>query len=310
MGLWIVVLGLGCGGAEEAPPATNVAEEVEAPEEEPLADAAPEVEEEAAEEEPGEEPAEPAEAEAAEPEAPEPAAAAPSDAPPPDAPEAAPDAVEDAADGSASAEEEPEEPAEPEPTGPLTYRLDPSKGRLYVLVRYQRGGLGGALGHDHVIVAQGWSGTVTWDQDDPSACAVSIDVPVGGLSVDPGNSRSWEGLDGSTSDGDKSTITKNFSGEKQLFSSRFPDIRYRSSSCQRQGSSVNVTGAITIRGVSKTITLPMTIDASDDSFSASGTFRANHTDFGFKPFRALAGALKNDDGLKFVVNVRGTAASR
>ena len=88
-------------------------------------------------------------------------------------------------------------------TGPARYDLSDSHGRLFVLVRAERGGLFGALGHDHVVVASDFEGTMLWDPADPTTCDVRIEAPVDGLVVDPGSSRSWADFDGETSDGDK-----------------------------------------------------------------------------------------------------------
>ena len=43
------------------------------------------------------------------------------------------------------------------------------------------------------------------------------------------------------------------------------------------------------------------------AFKAKGSTSITHRMFGFDPFVAALGALKNDDSLKLVVDVRGTA---
>jgi polyisoprenoid-binding protein YceI len=189
---------------------------------------------------------------------------------------------------------------------PTTYALAPEKGRLYVVVRYDRDGLLARLGHDHVVVAQRYTGSVTWDPADLSACSVKIDLPVTGLVVDPGSARSWEGLDGETPAADKTTITENFRGPDQLDAARFPKITYRSTSCRRgAGDLVAVTGVLTMHGVEQDLTVPMRISADGATLAASGAFDLDHGDFGMEPFRALGGSLRNDERLSFVVDVRG-----
>jgi polyisoprenoid-binding protein YceI len=188
---------------------------------------------------------------------------------------------------------------------PHAYDLDPRQGRIYVVVRAERGGLFGALAHDHVVVATRFTGTVTWDPDNVAACDVRIQVPVDGLSVDPGAARTWVGLEGTTSDSDKATIKENLSGDRQLDRARFPTITYRSTSCAPAEGGARVTGVMTVHGVERSVTLPMRITANDASFVASGSFDATHADFGMTPFRALAGAIRNEERLSFVVDVRG-----
>ena len=153
-----------------------------------------------------------------------------------------------------------------------------------------------------MIVATSYSGTVRWDPDDASACDVSVVVPVTSLAVDPGSSRGWAGFEGTTSDGDKEAITDNFLGKKQLDAANHSNISFTATRCTAAGE---ITGDLTIRGVSKTIRIAMDIATADGRLTGSGRFTVNHTDFGFSPFKALAGALKNQDLLEFVIDVEG-----
>lgn len=188
----------------------------------------------------------------------------------------------------------------------VDYVLDPGEGRLYVLVRYERGTFAGALGHDHVVVATGWSGTATWSAADPTACAIDVAVPVTGLVVDPGSSRSWAGLEGSTPDRDKQTITENLRSDGQLDASAHPSVRFEARRCDRDGT---VHGRLSIRGVGADVAVPMDVHADGATLTAQGRFSVAHSDFGIRPFRALGGMLRNDDRLEFVVDVRGTRAA-
>jgi polyisoprenoid-binding protein YceI len=192
-------------------------------------------------------------------------------------------------------------PAE-EASGPRTYTLDPSQSKLYVLVKYDRNAT--IPGHDHVVVASTFDGKVTWDPEDPSACDISIEFPVTALTVDPGNSRTWAGLEGETGEGDKGKIRDNLLGKHQLESERFPKISYQSSSCSGSGSSFEVKGELSMHGISKPVTTKMTISAGD-AFAAKGTFTTDHATWGMDPFSALLGALKNDPQLAFTVDVKG-----
>lgn len=184
---------------------------------------------------------------------------------------------------------------------PLDYTLSPGQGRLYVVVRNDPSSLASSLGHDHVIVARDWSGTARWDPEAPSNCAIDVTVPVSGLRVDPGNARSWEGFEGETSDSDKQTITKNFQGRRQLDIENHPEIRFAAREC----TASTMVGQLTIRGRSHTVTVPLRVEADEGGIRARGRFSVNHTDFGFEPYKALAGALRNQNRLEFVIDVRG-----
>jgi len=192
---------------------------------------------------------------------------------------------------------------------PSTYTLDPAQSHLYVIIRNDTSTVASGLGHDHAIVATTFDGTVTWDPEDPSACRIEIGFPVSALAVDPPGYRDRAALDpdGAVDEDAKKQIKKNFQKPSQLNADRYPRIEYRSTSCapSDQAGRFDVTGKLEIRGVGQSITVPMKIDAGSGSFAAQGTFTATHTDFGFKPYTNLLGALRNQNQLEFVVNVKG-----
>ena len=203
------------------------------------------------------------------------------------------------------------EPALPEPApaaGPVTYSLVPKTNALYVVVTYQRGTLGASLAHDHVVVATRYSGTVTWDPSDPSSCAVAVDVPASGLRVDPAGSRAKAGLEGDAPPEDRPTIEENFNSKRQLDSASFPTLTFRAERCAaRADGRFDVTGPLTIHGVSRPTTVAMKITADGESFRASGKLTASHEVFGMSPFSAAMGAVKNAEPLTFSIDLSGEA---
>ena len=195
-------------------------------------------------------------------------------------------------------------PAAPPPRGPTTYTLS-SSSWLYVVLKYDRNTL--IKGHDHVIKATKFDGTVTWSPTDPSACKVDIRVPVSGLSVDPKGARARAGLDGDTNPDDLPKIKENMLTKGQLDASNNPEITYKATRCDGTSGKVKVTGDLRIRGVSKSVTITLNVAEDGSKFSASGSTGISHTMFGFQPFVAALGALKNDDPLKLVLDVSGSA---
>ncbi|MCB9683473.1 MAG: YceI family protein [Alphaproteobacteria bacterium] len=213
--------------------------------------------------------------------------------------------------GFALAEEPTETPAEAAPAEapaapePRTWKLDPSASTLFVLVKHDPNTALSGLAHDHTVAATGWSGTVTWTEGDPSACKVEITVPVSGLVIDPPGLRQRAGLEGDTPDSDKAKISDNMWGSRQLEKDVFPSISFASTSCNGSGSVITVAGNMTIHGVTKAVSLPMTINVSGDTFSAKGTMPSTASAWGFQPFTAAFGAIKNLDELQFTIDVRG-----
>lgn len=204
------------------------------------------------------------------------------------------------ADSSAGA------PAEA-PAAPVRYRLDPAKSWLYVVVYNDTTAMASRMGHDHGIRASTFEGAVTWHMDDASACDVQISFPVTALIPDPAGMRERAGLaaEGAVGEGGLKTIKDNLLSKHQLDSTSFPTISYKSKSCDGTTGKVKVTGDLTIHGVTQPVTLTMNVSADGSTFKASGSTTLLHSSFGFKPFSNLAGALRNKDELKLVVDVVG-----
>ena len=95
--------------------------------------------------------------------------------------------------------------------------------------------------------------------------------------------------------------------KKQLDAENFPQITFRSQSCSGTKKELLVNGELTIRGKSKAVTIPLEIYHGDNSIRAKGTFTAQHSDFGFSPYSAFFGTVKNRQEILFMINAVGTA---
>lgn len=203
--------------------------------------------------------------------------------------------------------QEPAAPAAPS-AGPVTYTLDATKSWLYVVVYNDPSGLASRLGHDHAIKATMFTGKVVWDTANPAACVVDISFPVDTLRPDPPGMRERAGLpaDGAVGEGSLQTIRENFLGKSQLDAANYPTISYKAKTCDGTTGKVKVTGDLTIHGVTKPVTVTLDVKPDPTSFAAAGSFTTTVTNFGFKPFSNLGGALRNKDEIKFVIDVVGT----
>src|SRR5688572_7582115 len=76
--------------------------------------------------------------------------------------------------------------------GPITYKLDPEKSWIYVVVYNENSAMG--MGHDHGVKAMDFTGVVVWDALDPSKCQIDITIPVQKLDPDPPGLREREKL--------------------------------------------------------------------------------------------------------------------
>ncbi len=194
----------------------------------------------------------------------------------------------------------------PAPAAPAAadYTLKASSSSLFVVVRKDPNTLASGLAHDHAVAATGWTGTVHWNPGNVAECKIDITVPVSGLKVDPPGFRAKAGIDvEEVSDGDKGEIAANFQGSSQLDMAKYSTITFQSTSCAQSGDKVQVSGNLTIRGKARPTQVLMAVTADGTTLKASGKFDANHTDWGFNPFSAAFGAVKNQNRLTFVMDL-------
>jgi len=189
--------------------------------------------------------------------------------------------------------------AAPVQAAPVQYQLDAADSVLAVTIYFERDRWSPITAHDHVIQATSFTGTVTWDPEDAGACAVEISFPVTSLVVDPSGARERAKIDpeGTLSDGNKETLLSNMKGKKTLNASTFPTISYRAESCSGTTGAVEVDGVLTVAGTGKSVTVPMQVVVTPQTFSAKGGFDLSHADFGMIPFTYGMGTPKNQERL-------------
>ena len=181
---------------------------------------------------------------------------------------------------------------------PIRYALSPSASELTVRVFKDASSLAARLSHDHVIQATQLSGTFTWSED-PTTCALDVSVPVAGLLVDPPHLRARLGMGAGLSDKEKRDTDKNMRDKAQLWASRFPVITFRSRASAATSGGLRLTADVGVRGMSISRSVDVVVQVTDGRVTIDGGFKARATDFGFRPFSALLGALKNQDEMVF-----------
>lgn len=193
----------------------------------------------------------------------------------------------------------------PPPPAALDYVLDPGNSEIYAQVFKDANTIASGLSHDHIVVASGWNGTVTWNAGDPGQCKVAINVPVSGLDNDDPTWRKKMNFNSELSESQRAEVKEHMLSATQMDVSKFGTMSFTSSGCKPEGDKVMVSGTLSIHGVGKAVSLPMKISATDTEFSGSGILTINHTDFGITPFSAMGGALKNRNDIRIVVKTKG-----
>jgi polyisoprenoid-binding protein YceI len=163
------------------------------------------------------------------------------------------------------------------------------------------------LGHDHVVRATTFSGLVRFDPTAPETASIRVDVDAAGLKVDEPSTRRRFGTRGEPAAGDVEQVEKSMKSEAQLNVADFPRITFISNTITREAPGrYLVTGQLTIRGVTKAVRFPAAVRMEGDVFRATASLEFSQSSFGYQPYRAALGAIKNKDAVMLHVDLTAT----
>ena len=166
-----------------------------------------------------------------------------------------------------------------------SHSIGPENGQL--TVNTYVGGMGAKMGHDLVLVATRWNGTVNLDADNPAATSVQVTVDADSLEV----LQASGGLKPLT-DKDKGDIAQNQA--KTLSTGKHPQITFQSTGVTGAPPNLSLAGNLTITGNTQPVTLDVTVDDAAGETKVTGRTRLQHSDHGVKPYSKM-GALKVKD---------------
>lgn len=106
------------------------------------------------------------------------------------------------------------------------------------------------------------SGTIDFDENNLDSCKFKITIPV--KSIDTGNALR-----------DKKAQTSEW-----FDATNYPNIKFTSKAVTKEGEKYKVKGDLTIRGVKKEVTIPLTYVKNDTKITFKGTFNINRISFG------------------------------
>jgi polyisoprenoid-binding protein YceI len=198
---------------------------------------------------------------------------------------------------------------------PQDYTFDKKGSDLYVTVYKNEKTLLSAAAHNHAIRAKDWTGTLQWDAENPAGCNIAVSFNVSDLEVDSDYSRNLasskepdakikKGFEKTISDSDRKEVRKNMLSEGQINGDKHKAISFQSTSCTAD----SITGDFTLRGVKKSITMPAKIKTAESGawkLLIKGSFNISSSDYGFKPYSGLGGAVANKPGMRINVYLRG-----
>lgn len=157
--------------------------------------------------------------------------------------------------------------------------------------------MGAKIGHDLVLEAKRWNGSVDLDADNPAASSVQVSVDVASLEIVEAS-----GGVKPLSDKDRGDIAKNI--EKSLDTKKHPQITFQSNDVSGTPPQLSVRGDLTIMGRTNPVTLAVTANDGSGSTELVGRTTIVQTQFGIKPFSAMLGALKVKDEIELEVSCK------
>lgn len=175
-----------------------------------------------------------------------------------------------------------------------TYVVDAAASRM--LVNVDRSGLFSFAGHRHEVVAGGVEGRVVVVREDPPRSSVSLRFPAAGLKVS-GKGEPAE---------DVPKVQSRMEGPDVLDVARFADVLFRSTTVEGREAggiwNLRVAGELTLKGVTRSLVLPLRVSLEGDVLEASGQVVLKQTDFGIQPV-SIAGVVKvkNELGLDYKI---------
>jgi polyisoprenoid-binding protein YceI len=175
--------------------------------------------------------------------------------------------------------------AVPAGAAPRTYVVDAAASSVRVHVG--KSGAFSFAGHKHEVVAPAVSGEIVADPADLGASRVTLTFEAGALKVLP------EGEPA----GDAPKVEEIMRGPKVLDSVRFPAITFKSQRVtgrEKGGGAydLELTGELTLHGMTRALTLPVHVEVAGETLTASGQATLLHDQFGMEPVGAAGGAVK------------------
>jgi hypothetical protein len=169
-----------------------------------------------------------------------------------------------------------------------------------IAITVRRGGALARLGHDHVVAARRIDGHVA-----PAAGLAVLRFRLDEMTVDEETLRAEAGLARQPS-ADAIAGTRVNMLTKVLDAGQYPFVEVRA---RRTGDAGQLQADITLHGVTRSFTVPTTIDQAAQGLVARGTLTLRQTDFGITPFAVLGGAIAVQDALdiRFVLPARPAA---
>jgi len=157
-----------------------------------------------------------------------------------------------------------------------------------------KSGLLGFAGHEHTIRARAYSGRVVYRPELIAASRVEITILTDSLEV--------------LTPPDTEEIRKVTASMRTevLDVAHYPEMRLVSQRIEGTLPHLDLTVALTIKGTTRTVRIPVDVQISADTLRATSTFSVKQTDFGIRPYRGgPGGTVRVADKVTFSITAVG-----
>ncbi len=208
-----------------------------------------------------------------------------------------PDNSDDNNDPAPEPEPEPEDPPATGIQG--VYRFNDQQSLLYVQVFKDNSTLGARFAHNHAIRSTNWTGVLE-RIGAGTDCRVSLELPVEGLVVDEPQMRRRVGYDDDIADNQRAEIRGHMLADNQLNINEHSTMTFEGTQCSgadNDRGTLAIDGRLTIRGASKNVRMNMQYRLINGTLYLRGELGITHSDFGFRPYSAFAGSVRNQENM-------------
>ena len=152
-------------------------------------------------------------------------------------------------------------------------------------IRVYRGGTLARVGHNHLIASHDLAGTA-YVPADLTRASFELRVPVDRLTVDEAQLRAQEGPDfaAEVPDSAREGTRRNMLGEALLDAEHYPEILLRSGQVDVTApNELLVHVQVTVRDHTAEVVVPVHLETTGGSLTATGEFPLRHADLGLTP---------------------------
>ena len=180
-----------------------------------------------------------------------------------------------------------------------TYRVAPDQSRIQVHVG--AAGLFKMFGHEHNIEARRFTGAVDWNEESPETSKFTLEVEAASLTV----------ADEELSEKDRAQIQSDMETKALALTDHakisFQSTKVTAGKTEGGRRRLNVSGTLNLRGVQKSINVPVDLSVAGDRLTATGKLELASGNWGVPQISAAGGSVKTKEelGIEFeIVAVR------